>query len=172
MVQRYRAADVDFHDRGDLVAWSDYQELKEEYMRLEAELDALQAKAEAQEPVAWRWNYGGTTNWRLQEVEPREGDNKKCPRVIQALYAAPQPVAVPDMKFPHSWCDAEGTEVMSAEEVREAYQEACRAAPQPVAVPGPIKDHRLNSGPESDDYYVGYQSGWNACRAAMLELKK
>lgn len=25
----------------------------------------------------------------------------------------------------------------------------------------PIKDHRLNSGPDADDYYSGYQEGWN-----------
>ncbi|WP_320728982.1 DUF551 domain-containing protein [Enterobacter kobei] len=27
--------------------------------------------------------------------------------------------------------------------------------------PKPIKDHRLNSGPDADDYYAGYQAGWN-----------
>ncbi len=43
-----------------------------------------------QEPVAWRWNYGGSTDWRLQEITPSKGDNKRCPRVIQPLYAAPQ----------------------------------------------------------------------------------
>lgn len=28
-------------------------------------------------------------------------------------------------------------------------------------LPKPIKDHRLNSGPDADDYYSGYQAGWN-----------
>lgn len=28
-------------------------------------------------------------------------------------------------------------------------------------LPKPIKDHRLNSGPDADDYCVGYQAGWN-----------
>ena len=28
-------------------------------------------------------------------------------------------------------------------------------------LPKPIKDHRLNSGPDADDYYAGYQAGWN-----------
>lgn len=44
------------------------------------------------EPVAWRWNYGGTTSWRLQETKPNYGDNHKFPRVIQPLYTAPQPL--------------------------------------------------------------------------------
>uniref|UniRef100_UPI003D6DE50F hypothetical protein n=1 Tax=Enterobacter hormaechei TaxID=158836 RepID=UPI003D6DE50F len=48
------------------------------------------------EPVAWRWNYGGSTNWRLQECDPGTGDNDKCPRVAEPLYTAPPaPVSVP-----------------------------------------------------------------------------
>ena len=30
-------------------------------------------------------------------------------------------------------------------------------------LPEPIKDNRLNSGEEADDYYSGYQAGWNEC---------
>ncbi|MEH5064142.1 hypothetical protein [Enterobacter hormaechei] len=30
-------------------------------------------------------------------------------------------------------------------------------------LPEPIKDNRLNSGAEADDYYSGYQAGWNEC---------
>lgn len=59
---------------------------------LAPDIDALTA-----EPVAWRWNYGGSTNFRFQDSEPRAGDNPKCRRVIQALYAAPPaPVSVPE----------------------------------------------------------------------------
>src|ERR1044071_5018408 len=51
------------------------------------------------EPVAYRWSYGENTNWRLTQHIPSHGDNDKCPRVIQPLYAAPPaPVAVPDKK--------------------------------------------------------------------------
>lgn len=32
---------------------------------------------------------------------------------------------------------------------------------QAYKLPKPIKDHRLNSGPDADDYYAGYQAGWN-----------
>ncbi|EKS1846882.1 DUF551 domain-containing protein [Cronobacter muytjensii] len=53
-------------------------------------MDELLALRKEREPVAWRWNYGGSTDWRLQEVEPSKGDNKRCPRVIQPIYAAPQ----------------------------------------------------------------------------------
>lgn len=30
-------------------------------------------------------------------------------------------------------------------------------------LPEPIKNNRLNSGAEADDYYSGYQAGWNEC---------
>lgn len=30
-------------------------------------------------------------------------------------------------------------------------------------LPEQIKDNRLNSGAEADDYYSGYQAGWNEC---------
>ncbi|MFY7244574.1 hypothetical protein ACOTYF_03050 [Enterobacter cloacae complex sp. JNL001] len=30
-------------------------------------------------------------------------------------------------------------------------------------LPEPIKDNRLNSGAEADDYYSGYRDGWNEC---------
>lgn len=42
------------------------------------------------EPVAYRWNYGGTTIWRLQHTKPGSGSNPKCPRVIERLYNRPQ----------------------------------------------------------------------------------
>ncbi|HCO3755939.1 TPA: DUF551 domain-containing protein [Escherichia coli] len=51
------------------------------------------------EPVAWRWNYGGTTTWRLLDTKPMPGTNPNRPRVIEPLYTAPPaPVAVPDLK--------------------------------------------------------------------------
>lgn len=53
-----------------------------------------------QEPVAWRWNYGGSSNWRLQETKPSKGSNTRCPRVIQPLYAAPQ---LPQPAVPDEW---------------------------------------------------------------------
>lgn len=55
------------------------------YVLLSIEL-ALRERAE---PVAWRWNYGGTTTWRLLDTKPMPGTNPNWPRVIQPLYAAP-----------------------------------------------------------------------------------
>ena len=52
------------------------------------ELREARREKEEQKPVAWRWSYGGSSNWRLQGTEPSKGDNKLCPRVIQPLYAA------------------------------------------------------------------------------------
>ncbi|WP_229764295.1 hypothetical protein [Enterobacter cloacae] len=34
-------------------------------------------------------------------------------------------------------------------------------------LPEPIKDNRLNSGPDADDYYSGYQAGWNELLEAV-----
>ncbi|MEN4395476.1 hypothetical protein [Enterobacter cloacae] len=34
-------------------------------------------------------------------------------------------------------------------------------------LPGPIKDNQLNSGPDADDYYSGYQAGWNELLEAV-----
>lgn len=49
----------------------------------------------------------------------------------------------------------------------EFWRVASNAAPQSGAVkdvlPEPIKDTHLNSGPDADDYYSGYQEGWNEC---------
>lgn len=90
--------------------------------------------------------------------------------------APPAPVSVPD-------------ELLSAmEEVlrisdrdHEAWHKvkagilSCRAAmlqgAEPVTtankLPEPIKDNRLNSGAEADDYYSGYQAGWNELLEAV-----
>ncbi|HEB4091812.1 TPA: hypothetical protein RZ058_002702 [Enterobacter cloacae] len=62
----------------------------------ERELARIALASLEAEPVAWRWNYGGSTNWRLQECDPGTGDNDKCPRVAEPLYTAPPaPVSVP-----------------------------------------------------------------------------
>ncbi|HCF8027218.1 DUF551 domain-containing protein [Klebsiella pneumoniae] len=46
------------------------------------------------EPVAYRWNYGGTTIWRLLDTKPGPGSNPRCPRVIEPLYRHAQPALV------------------------------------------------------------------------------
>ncbi|VAE94190.1 hypothetical protein [Enterobacter hormaechei] len=61
--------------------------------------------------------------------------------------------------------------VATLSSLRVSIVEACRAAmlqgAEPVTtaykLPEPIKDNRLNSGAEADDYYSGYQAGWNEC---------
>jgi hypothetical protein len=61
------------------------------------ELAAFRLAAMDSEPVAWRWNYGGTTIWRLLDTKPGPGSNPRCPRVIEPLYRHAQPVpVVPD----------------------------------------------------------------------------
>lgn len=62
--------------------------------------DVLPAQpVEDSEPVAYRWNYGGTTIWRLLDTKPGPGTNPKFPRVIEPLYRHAQPApVVPDEK--------------------------------------------------------------------------
>lgn len=68
-------------DKGKLIA------VEPEHMQ---ELARMALAGMEAEPVAWRWNYGGTTSWRLQETKPNYGDNHKFPRVIQPLYTSMQ----------------------------------------------------------------------------------
>ena len=174
----------------------------EDYVRLEAELDALRAKAEAQEPVAFgempsdgqfvaMWSNGAqvwsaTMKWEdgqlksynqaedFWDFECDHGFTRRFFESRKAVFYTDQPkkpVAVPDMKFPHSWCDAEGTEVMSAEEVREAYQEAFRAAmiKQPSTIH--TSDSACSGGeikqPASKSLQV--PEGWIPCSERMPE---
>lgn len=94
------------------------------------------------EPVAWRWNYGGTTSWRLQETKPNYGDNNKFPRVIQPLYSAPQPLTTSERAELENyrnaqrvvpsfdeWLEISGQKPLGfvKDTMREAY-DACRGA--------------------------------------------
>ncbi|HFQ6394187.1 TPA: DUF551 domain-containing protein [Klebsiella pneumoniae] len=61
------------------------------------ELQERRKAAMDSEPVAYRWNYGGTTIWRLLDTKPGPGSNPRCPRVIEPLYRHAQPApVVPD----------------------------------------------------------------------------
>ncbi|EPH9627848.1 hypothetical protein ACS35P_002166 [Klebsiella pneumoniae] len=71
------------------------------------------------EPVAYRWNYGGITTWRLQNTKPNKGNNPICPRIIEPLYRHAQPASVEaavvdDVKTiirilnDNDWSDTEG----------------------------------------------------------------
>lgn len=41
----------------------------------------------------------------------------------------------------------------------------------PPAQPAPVVPEEMPCGGAADDYHDGYQDGWNACRAAMKEVK-
>lgn len=58
-----------------------------------AELARMVLAAMNSDPVAYRWNYGGTTTWRLLDTKPGPGSNPRCPRVIEPLYRHAQPDA-------------------------------------------------------------------------------
>ncbi len=93
-------------------------------------------------PVAYRWSYGENTNWRLTQHIPSHGDNDKCPRVIQPLYAAPPaPVGVPDFDEWSRSCDLSLALCYSdfREKAKYIWSSACAATLKAGPVTGWIK---------------------------------
>lgn len=135
----------------DVVAWTDEQELRD--------------------VEKYGCGYLFTANPVTPNADPH--------RVIKLYAAPPAPVSVPE---PIKRNDADGWWMYKGRRVgggcAEWYNLAlddCRAAmlqsAEPVTtaykLPEPIKDHRLNSGPDADDYYSGYQEGWNEAIEAV-----
>lgn len=81
------------------------------------------------EPVAWRWNYGGTTIWRLLDTKPGPGSNPRCPRVIEPLYrhAQPAPVVPPEQHW-EELCRQHPDMIIGDAIIRAAWWNHCRAA--------------------------------------------
>lgn len=107
-------------------------------------------------------------------------------RIGDRLYtASPAPVSVPDERAVELLATdlmkridkitGERHSVATLSSLRVSIVEACRAAMLQGAervttaykFPQPIKDNRLNSGAEADDYYSGYQAGWNELLEAV-----
>ncbi|RTM81488.1 DUF551 domain-containing protein [Enterobacter hormaechei] len=97
---------------------------------------------------------------------------------VHELYTAPPAQTAPDKitsaNAPEVFEIAAEAERLGLRGAYASYAvgwNACRAAmlqgAEPVKtankLPEPIKDNRLNSGAEADDYYSGYQAGWNEC---------
>lgn len=91
------------------------------------------------EPVAYRWNYGGTTIWRLLDTKPGPGSNPRCPRVIEPLYRHAQPApVVPEEMTPEMMRSVQLNSELGAyaasnlsgayDLFAEFWKEACRAA--------------------------------------------
>lgn len=135
----------------DVVAWTDEQELRD--------------------VEKYGCGYLFTANPVTPNADPH--------RVIKLYAAPPAPVSVPE---PIKRNDADGWWMYKGRRVgggcAEWYNLAlddCRAAmlqsAEPVTtaykLPEPIKDHRLNSGPDADDYYSGYQEGCNEAIEAV-----
>ncbi|PJR10659.1 hypothetical protein CDD79_07080 [Raoultella ornithinolytica] len=75
------------------------------------------------EPVAYRWNYGGTTTWRLQDTKPTPGSNRIWPRVIEPLYRHAQPALVVQCPFPCGWDNLNKLAIQDAELVARGLVE-------------------------------------------------
>ncbi|WP_262770172.1 hypothetical protein [Enterobacter asburiae] len=54
-----------------------------------------------------------------------------------------------------------------ARTVRAAMLQGAEPVTTACKLPSPIKDNHLNSGPDADDYYSGYQAGWNELLEAV-----
>jgi len=100
-----------------------------DYRDIESIARELQQYRAAAEPVAWRWNYGGSTNWRLTETKPNFVD-KYVQHFVEPLYAAPQVTSVLE-QVPESLKDRLLTICDLVEDNDEYCQDiwnACRAA--------------------------------------------
>ncbi|MER1542982.1 hypothetical protein [Enterobacter cloacae] len=51
--------------------------------------------------------------------------------------------------------------------MRSAILQGAEPVTTAYKLPEPLKDNRLNSGTEADDYYSGYQAGWNELLEAV-----
>lgn len=137
------------------------------------------------EPVAW-------TNQRSLDVRDKitaftckesadiYGEKSAWSNIVPLYSAHPAPVSVPDfgaltkciVQRLVDYGAADDDAIACAEEF---VYNACRAAmlqgAEPVTtaykLPSPIKDNHLNSGPDADDYYSGYQAGWNEILEAV-----
>ncbi|MEN0629817.1 hypothetical protein AAIG33_20590 [Phytobacter ursingii] len=103
-------------------------------------------------PVAYRWNYGGSTNWRLTEKTPDPGDNDKCPRVIQALAVIPDCIVSNNAPVPA---------VPDIDTWRSAFEYSERQRDEGFNL------HKFGTGYADDATQKRWES-WLSSRAAML----
>lgn len=110
------------------------------------------------EPVAYRWNYGGTTIWRLLDTKPGPGSNSRCPRVIEPLYRHAQSSPVVPSAYVR---DERGAMMLNGKcEPRIGFGEgwnACRAAmlqAEPVTTA-----NKLGNSPAQSPIDHGYRPG-------------
>lgn len=97
------------------------------------ELARMALAAMDSEPVAYRWNYGGTTTWRLQDTKPGPGSNPRCPRVIEPLYRHAQPAPERDrVRREHAeWSQTTFGNVGPVGPLKHLSKEALEAAAEP-----------------------------------------
>ncbi|KTG91551.1 hypothetical protein CS900_18755 [Enterobacter hormaechei] len=148
---------------------------------LEAESVAFRSKLKPPSSIgSEHWDY---TDHR----QPDAFELESC--VIERLFTEPPaPVAVPagyrlqPISEYDAMCSAmlqgvENAETLTTMQTASALDSSPKIAESPTGInqgksepvttayklPEPIKDNRLNSGEEADDYYSGYQAGWNEC---------
>ncbi|MES3424585.1 hypothetical protein QDQ44_01425 [Enterobacter hormaechei] len=139
------------------------------------------------EPVYQYWCYTTVENsegdqeefWFWNDCDKDWFDKIDCKkRMLFTAPPAPESVPdgvlkslLPDAEKSEFWFEHDGKILFEGVKFNNAVFDACRSAmlhgAEPVTtaykLPEPIKDNRINSGAEADDYYSGYQAGWNEC---------
>ncbi|HGH4619141.1 TPA: hypothetical protein ACJIWO_000184 [Enterobacter cloacae] len=121
---------------------------------------SIAARSLMAEPIYQLWDEG----YYDTEKETYDAALKAGGRGRIVYTAPPAPVSVPAAyehtedfsEYHEGWNACRAAMLQGAEPVTTAYK-----------LPEPIKDNRLNSGPEADDYYSGYQAGWNELLEAV-----
>ncbi|OMP92725.1 hypothetical protein [Raoultella terrigena] len=136
------------------------------------ELARMALAAMDSEPVAYRWNYGGTTIWRLLDTKPGPGSNPRCPRVIEPLYRHAQPA--PELKpVGYIFVSGQGAIAYSPTDWGMPGFKLAGQIFGDIDVesqPAPVVPDAVDEGIDADDHPLlwSHNKGWNACRAAML----
>lgn len=140
------------------------------------------------EPVAWLWSHRKHPS-EVSLVRPEDDERAEGAHwsgwSCQALYAAPPaPVSVPEwtneqcleflsIAFRHAEIkgDLELDDIRLGVKMVNGSRSAMLQGAEPVTTdykfPDPIKDNQLNSGLCADDWYSGYQAGWNELLEAV-----
>ncbi len=107
-IQRYTGENVEFHTTGDLVAYEDYAELKEEYERLDKSHSAALAKIDAL--VA---ELGAVDAVHNEAVFITDEDYDRCPKRVQDIIRHLAVMQVPAYRSFVSSLRAEGVEMFA-----------------------------------------------------------
>lgn len=126
------------------------------------------------EPVAWRLEDSPESSVTVTDNEKMAAIWRRNGRNVHPLYATA-----------HSSTDAvgmvvsEGRQPSAHNPESKIFEVLAESGYEPVpgdklyrhSQPAPVVPEEMPCGGAADDYHDGYQDGWNACRAAMLQTE-